>query len=137
METCSKVPKPHPQHTVLQTKDMPPAVSDPPSLQPCLPLSLIQPAMPKKDDICTTYHLSSASTTKVSSFEDYEKNGPLPHCLHHWKLWLPFHSKSEFSFAEIVHNAGMSKAEINSLVDIVQTSYNAREPQRAFSHEEL
>lgn len=127
METRTKVPKSRARRT--ETKDMAPAVSslDPPSAQPRVPFSPIQPGTPKKDDIRTTYHPSSARASKVSSFEDYGQNDSSPRRSHHPKPWLPFRSKSEFSFAEIVHKAGMSQEQINSLVDVVQTMLKDRE----------
>ena len=33
--------------------------------------------------------------------------------------WLPFHSREDFEFAEIVHDAAMNQSQINALIKLI------------------
>ncbi|KAG6905321.1 hypothetical protein DXG01_003456 [Tephrocybe rancida] len=83
------------------------------------PLHPIPSVQPEKDDIRTTYHPKTGKPTVVKSFEQYGLDSKPPPRPHHPKPWLPFHSESEFSFAEIVHASSLSSGQIDALIKVV------------------
>lgn len=90
-----------------------------PHLQPCMPLSSIQPATPRIDDICTTYHPKCGRKTEVTSFETYGSDVPTPRRSYHPKPWLPFRSESEFTFAELTQQAGMLSKQVDLFLKLI------------------
>ena len=74
---------------------------------------------PKGDDIRVEYHPGSGRKPEIFSFEDFVRVapdnthpvGPDP--------WIPFRTREDFEFTELVLDAGMSKANINAMIDFV------------------
>ncbi|KAF8154643.1 hypothetical protein B0H34DRAFT_852350 [Crassisporium funariophilum] len=99
-----------------------PAHSAPIDHGPRAPLLPSQPqGKPRVDDIRMTYHPATNKPSVVSHFEEYGQDTPPPCCSSRLKPWLPFCSKTEFAFAELVHKAGMSSMLANKLISIVNT----------------
>ena len=84
-----------------------------------LPTSRLLPQPPKKDDIRTTYHPHSKRKTTVESFEEYGASVPSHPHAHHPKPWLPFHSESEFAFAEIILESSLSSTQVDCLINVI------------------
>jgi len=97
------------------------------------------PRVPKRDDIRTEFHPHSKRPPIIEAFEDYGRNtannAPRPQA--HPKPWLPFHSESEFSFAEAVLEVGMSHSQIDNMIDIIRNIVQKGEPFVVKDHREL
>lgn len=79
-----------------------------------------QPYVPQLDDIKVQYHRSSHRPTQIYAFEDYkqEKRKVDPHVFSK-QPWLPFNTRTEFDFAELAHEAHLSKGHIARMLDII------------------
>jgi len=75
---------------------------------------------PNDDDIRVEYHPSSGREPEVSAFEDFVRVAP-----EHTPLappdpdpWTPFNTREDFEFAELALETGMSKAQVNRMIDL-------------------
>jgi hypothetical protein len=111
-------------------------ISDVPSTKPSVAsgqyqptsASHIPPGEPMLDDIKVQYHQALGRPTKVYRFEDYkqEERKVNPESLKD-RLWHPFSSRLEFEFAELLHDAYMSKSHISRLFDILERIKSRKE----------
>lgn len=72
-----------------------------------------------EDTIRITYHSKYNKPSTIKSFEEYGHDNNIQPPPYHPKPWLLFHSESEFDFAEIVHNTGMSNGQVDALIKVV------------------
>jgi hypothetical protein len=77
----------------------------------------------KAGDIIIEYHPHSKKPTRVLSAEEYkasleDDSGPLEPPYD--DPWRPFHSRSDFEFAEFVHDAHLTRPQIEKLIKLVR-----------------
>ena len=72
-------------------------------------------------DIQITYHPHSKKDVKIMKPEEFKQGmnqassmGPPDE-----EPWLPFHSRQDFEFAEIVHGAAMNQSQIKALIKLI------------------
>ncbi|KAG6805961.1 hypothetical protein H0H92_013231, partial [Tricholoma furcatifolium] len=94
---------------------------------PPLPSELLSSCSPRLDDIRTTFHPSTGRAPIIQGFEEFRKESVLPPRRPPAQPWLPFRSESEFGFAKIVHQAGMSAEGIDGLIKIINRLLGDRE----------
>lgn len=73
---------------------------------------------PKADDIRIEYHPKSGRETEAFAFEDFVRGAPDSALPVGPDPWLPFRTREDFEFTELVLEAKMSKAEVNSLISL-------------------
>ena len=72
-------------------------------------------------DVQTQYHPHSKRDTKFSGREEFTStsNDTCPVEPLFKESWLPFHSREDFEFAEIAHQAKMNQPQINNLLKLL------------------
>ena len=87
---------------------------------------------PRLDDIKVEYHPRSGRGTRFFHFEDYERERAPQQTSYDGfnKPYAPFNSLEDFKFAEIALEAGLKKAQIETLLNIIK---GAREGSSAFT----
>ena len=83
---------------------------------------------PNKGDIIIEYHPRSKKATRTLSAEEYkasleDHSDPLKPPDD--KPWLPFRSRSDFKFAEFVHDAELNRSQIEKLIKLIRRFNNA------------
>jgi hypothetical protein len=81
----------------------------------------------QKDDFRTTYHPHSGWPIEVEPFKNYGRARPKPPPGRSTMPWLPFHSETEFSFAEIVLESAMSDVQGDALIKVIHTLLKDKE----------
>ena len=89
---------------------------------------------PRLDDIKVEYHPRSGRGTRLFHFEDYECERALQQTSYTGfnKPYAPFNSLEDFKFAEIALEAGLKKAQVETLLSIIK---GAREGSSSFTFE--
>ena len=84
-------------------------------------LTALSSNAPQPGDIYITYHPHSKQDAKVMTPEEFKQGmnqasstGPPDE-----KPWLPFRSKEDFEFAEIVHKAAMNQSQASALIKLI------------------
>ena len=95
------------------------------------------PRQPRRDDICTKYYPHAGRPIEVKSFEDYGHTQQKPPSPRTTMPWLPFHSESEFSFAEIVLESAMSNGQVDALIGVIHRLVKDKEAFLVRNHGEL
>lgn len=74
---------------------------------------------PNNDDIRIEYHPSSGREPETFAFEDFVRVAPdSPPYPVDLDPWVPFNSREDFEFAELALATGMSKAQVNAMIDL-------------------
>jgi hypothetical protein len=75
---------------------------------------------PSIDDIKAEYHAGSGKPTTIHSFETFGSERPKVNVTDFdGKPWCPFGSRADFEFAEIIHDAHMSRDAVNRLLKLM------------------
>ena len=80
--------------------------------------------IPNAGDIVIEYHPHSKRGTRIISSEEFkaslgdnlEPSGPPDS-----EPWHPFHSREDFEFAEIVHDAALNRGQIERMIKLIQS----------------
>lgn len=71
------------------------------------------------DDIQVEYHYSAKRPAAVYAFEDFKRNFTGPRRRPDDQPWHPFKSRTDFEFAELVHEAHLSNRQVKRLLAII------------------
>lgn len=69
-------------------------------------------------DIRVKYHPSSGRGSETFRFEEFKQAAPVSVPPEDPEPWKPFKTRADFEFAAITQDAGMSKAQVNSLIKL-------------------
>ena len=78
--------------------------------------------MPNTGDIRIEYHPHSGKDTRFLSSEEFKttmNSDPEPTEPPDDEPWRPFHSREEFEFAELVHDAALNRPQIERLMKLI------------------
>lgn len=79
---------------------------------------------PKDGEILIEYHPRSEKATRILSPDEFKKSsnyypdpvGPL-----NGEPWLPYASREDFNFAELVHDAKLSRPQIEKFIKLIHS----------------
>jgi hypothetical protein len=73
------------------------------------------------DDIKVVYHPGAGRQTKIYPFEDFstERTESIPAAACTRAPWHPFDSREDFEFAELVHDARMSREVVERMLQLI------------------
>ena len=77
---------------------------------------------PQDGDIAIEYHPHSGRRTRVVSAEEFKEtlnNQPDPTILPDDEPWLPFSSREDFDFVELVHDAKLNQKQTKRLINLI------------------
>ena len=77
---------------------------------------------PQDGDIAIEYHPHSGRRTRVVSAEEFKEtlnNQPDPTILPDDEPWLPFSSREDFDFVELVHDAKLNQKQTERLINLI------------------
>lgn len=77
---------------------------------------------PQDGEIAIEYHPHSGRRTRVVSAEEFKEtlnNQPDPTILPDDEPWLPFSSREDFDFAELVHDAKLNQKQTERLINLI------------------
>ena len=77
---------------------------------------------PQDGDIAIEYHPHSGRRTRVVSAEEFKEtlnNQPDPTILPDDEPWLPFLSREDFDFVELVHDAKLNQKQTERLINLI------------------
>jgi len=86
------------------------------------------PRVPTAGDITIEYHPQSGRATRVLSAEEYKASltdRSDPTSPPDDTPWLPFHSREDFEFAELVHDTALNQPQIEKLIKLFQRCQEA------------
>lgn len=92
---------------------------------------------PKRDDIRTEYHEKSGRPEEFSSFETYQRRTTELPPVTNERPWLPFHSESEFTFAEIALQAALSNKQLDNLIAVIHKLMGGQEQFAVKNHGDI
>src|SRR5258705_10028050 len=72
----------------------------------------------EESDIRVEYHPNSGHGVKTFRFEEFTQAAPAISPPQDSEPWLPFKTRADFGFAALTLDAGMSKAQVNSLIKL-------------------
>ena len=84
-------------------------------------LTVLSSNAPQPGDIQITYHPHSKQGVKVMTPEEFKQGIKQANSMEppDEQPWLPFHSKEDFEFAEIIHEAAMNESQANALIKLI------------------
>jgi hypothetical protein len=85
----------------------------------------------------TEYHPKSGLRTVVESFSTFSRDATTPKPLVDDQPWLPFATRTDFEFAELIHQAALSKEQVNRLLQIIQKVVGGKSTLSFKSHDDL
>lgn len=81
------------------------------------------PQVPKAGDIVIEYHPHSKRERQILSSEEFKTSltgNSEPTEPPDDEPWRPFHSREDFEFAELVHDASLNRSQIEKLIKLFQ-----------------
>lgn len=94
---------------------------------------------PSLDAIKIVYHPSSGRLSRTVNFEDYrEQEENL--CSSAYDIpepWQPFRTRTDFEFAELVHEAFLTESQIEKLISLIHSVANNEEKFTIGNHRDL
>ena len=79
--------------------------------------------IPKAGDIVIEYHPQSKRPTRTLSSEEFKaslSDDSDPREPQDSEPWLPFHSREEFEFCELIHDATLNKTQVERLIKLIR-----------------
>jgi hypothetical protein len=73
----------------------------------------------------------------VDTFEDFGRTITPSTPVHDPSPWLPFHSKTEFEFAEVALQTAMSNKQLDALINVVRTLMEGNEAFEIKNHQDV
>ena len=86
------------------------------------------PQTPKAGDIIIEYHPHSKKATRILSSEEFKaslSDDSEPTEPQDDKPWLPFRSREDFEFAELVNDATLNKTQVERLIKLIRRCQDA------------
>jgi hypothetical protein len=89
-------------------------------------------------DIKIDYHPNTKRVPDIISFKTYQaRKKPKKPKLNTKKPWMPFGTRSEFEFAEVALRAGLTKNQVNALIQVMQRCIEGEDSFKIRDHDHL